>query len=173
VREKREVFHGRIFSVTLDRLAFEEGGEVTMEVVRHGGAAAIVPFTENGQVILIRQFRYSVLRSLWEVPAGKLDPGEDSRSCAMREMQEETGYRAESLEKIGSILTTPGFSDERIDIFVARGLTKSERSLDPDEFIEVVPVPFAAALEMIERGDIEDSKTVAALLLAARRFSWA
>lgn len=173
VQEENEVFRGRIFSVTLDRLVFEDGREVSMEVVRHGGAAAVVPLSEHDHVVLIRQFRYAVRRSLWEVPAGKLDKGESSEECALREMEEETGYRAENLEKVGSILTTPGFSDERIDIYIARGLSRSHRRLEPDEFIEVVPVPLGEALRMIEQGEIEDSKTVVSLLLAARRLSWA
>jgi ADP-ribose pyrophosphatase len=172
VKEKRELFHGRIFSVTLDSIEFDDGTKATMEVVRHGGAAAVVPLTEAGRVILVRQFRYSVNGALWEIPAGRTDAQEDTRACAARELEEETGFRAASIEKIGSILTTPGFSDERIDIFLARELTQTQMSLDPDEFIDVVSFPCAAALGMIDRGEIEDAKSIVALLLAARRLSW-
>ncbi|MFQ6103617.1 MAG: NUDIX hydrolase [Candidatus Glassbacteria bacterium] len=171
VERSKDVFIGRIFTVKLDRLKFENGKEVDMEVVRHGGAAAVVPVKEDGRIVLIRQFRYTVDKYIWEVPAGKFDESEDSVTCALREMEEEVGYRAGEIEKLGSILTTPGFSDERIDIYLARDLEKVQRHLDPDEFIDVVDVPIDEAIDMIENGEIEDSKSIIALLFASRRFS--
>jgi len=169
LKESREIYSGRIFSVRMDRLHFNDGKEVTMEVVRHGGAAAVVPVRGDGRLVLIRQFRYTVDRYIWEVPAGKLDAGEESDACAARELEEETGYRAGRIEKIGSILTTPGFSDEKINLFIASDLQKTKRNLEPDEFIDVVDVTIDEALDKIEHGEIEDSKTVIALYLAAMR----
>ncbi len=171
--EKRdEIFQGRIFTVQLDHLKFDDGFELTMEVVRHGGAAAVVPVKDDGRVVLIRQFRYPVDGVIWEIPAGKFDGTEASEICAAREMEEEVGYRPGRLEKVGSILTTPGFSDERIDIFVATDLTRSEMNLDPDELIEVVEVSSAEVLRMIDEGEIEDAKSIIALLMAARKLGW-
>lgn len=169
---REEIFRGRIFTVQLDHITFSNGTDVTMEVVRHGGAAAVVPVKDDGRVVLIRQFRYPIDTTIWEVPAGKFDGGEASEVCAAREMEEEVGYRPGRLEKIGSIITTPGFSDERIDIFVATDLTPTEMNLDPDELIDVIEVPVDEALLMVDRGDIEDAKSIAALFMAARKFGW-
>jgi ADP-ribose pyrophosphatase len=172
LEERKEIFRGRIFRVELDHLEFDDGLDVTMEVVRHGGAAAVVPVKDDGRVVLIRQFRYPIGVTIWEVPAGKFDGNESSEVCAARETEEEVGYRPGRLEKIGSILTTPGFSDERIDIFVATDLVRSEMNLDPDELIDVVEVPIAEALRMVDHGEIEDAKSIVALLMAARRLGW-
>ena len=171
LEESKEIFNGRIFTVKLERLRLDDGKEIEMELVRHPGAAAVVPVREDGRVVLIRQYRYTIDSYIWEVPAGKFEDNEDSEICAAREMEEEVGYRAGEIVKLGSILTTPGFSDERIDIFLARNLTKVERRLEPDEFINVVDVPLDEALEMIASGVIEDAKTVIALLLAARKLN--
>jgi ADP-ribose pyrophosphatase len=167
--ESKEIFDGRIITVRLDRIRFDDGQEMEMELVSHPGAAAVVPLLDNGRVVLIRQYRYTVDKYIWEIPAGRFNDREDSLSCAAREMEEEVGYRAGKILKLGSILTTPGFSDERIDIFLAKDLVKAERHLDPDEFIDVEDVTLDEALEMIARGEIEDSKTLIALFLTARK----
>jgi ADP-ribose pyrophosphatase len=171
LEDSKEIFSGRIFDVILDSLRFAHGLELTMEVVRHGGAAAVVPVRDDGHLVLIRQYRYPVDKYIWEVPAGKYDDGEDSISCAAREMEEEVGYRAKEIEKIGSILTTPGFSDEKIDLYMARGLERTESNPDPDEFIDVVAVPIDQALDMIENGEVEDAKSIVAILMTAMKLS--
>lgn len=171
LEESKNIFDGRILTVKLERLRFDDGKKIEMELVRHPGAAAVVPVREDGRVVLIRQYRYTIDNYIWEIPAGKFEGKEDSEICAAREMEEEVGYRAGEILKLGSILTTPGFSDERIDLFLARNLIKVERRLEPDEFINVVEVPLDEALEMVASGVIEDAKTVIALLLTARKLN--
>lgn len=158
-RERR--FSGRLFSVEVlhwpDR---------TREVVRHPGAVGIVALTEEHEVVLVRQVREAVGESVLEIPAGILEPhGESPGEAAARELAEETGYRASEVESLGSILTSPGFADERIHLFVAR----AERTADPEEGIEVVLMIFAEAVAATLDGRITDAKTVSALLRAALR----
>jgi ADP-ribose pyrophosphatase len=139
---------------------------------RHPGASAVVPFVsdpagEDPQVLLIRQYRYATDGWVWEIPAGRLDAGEDPAVCAARELQEETGCTAERVERLTTIYTTPGFCDERIHLFLATGLTMGEHARERDEFLEVHTLPLSRVLAMIESGDIHDAKTVVALLYAA------
>lgn len=138
-----------------------------LEIVRHPGAAAVVAIDERGRVTLIRQYRHAAGASIWEIPAGRLDGGESPAACARRELEEETGLAAGSLEPLGVILTTPGFSDERIHLFLARGLGRTTTRLEADESIERVrAVPLAEAVAMVRRGRIQDAKSALALLLA-------
>ena len=163
-------FRGRMIDLSVDRVRLPNGAEAELEVVRHPGAAAVVPVTADGEVLLVRQYRYAVGGWLLEVPAGKLDPGEEPEACARRELEEETGWAAGTLEPLGFLWPTPGFADEKIWLFAARGLTRSRTNLQHDEVLSVVSMPLAEAVELASRGGIEDGKSIAALLrLAARR----
>lgn len=174
--ESRSVFQGSILDVRVDRVRFPDGSEGRLEVVRHRGAAAVVPLrrpgesggTDRATVVLIRQYRYATGGYLWELPAGKLDGGEDPAACAARELEEEVGLRAGRLESLGSIWTTPGFSDEVIHLFAATGLRPGRRDLEAHEFIECHEVTLADALAWIDDGRIRDAKTIAGLMMAER-----
>ena len=166
------VYTGRIVSLDVDRVRFPDGSEGELEMIRHSGASAVVPFLgdpqgDDPQILLIRQYRYAAEGFVYEIPAGRLDDGEDPAVCARRELQEETGCTAERLERLTTIYTTPGFTDERIHLFLASGLTHGESATETDEFLELVPTPLSRALEMIERGEIVDGKTVVGILFAA------
>lgn len=159
---------GSSIRLTTETVDLPNGRRVELDLVHHPGAAAVVPFMGDGRVLLIRQYRFATGGEILEVPAGKLDPGEAPEVCAARELEEETGYRAGRLERLGAIWTTPGFCNEVIHLYAAFDLAKSEQRLEPDEIIELVPTPFDEALDGLSSG-IVDGKTAAALLLAARR----
>jgi ADP-ribose pyrophosphatase len=127
-----------------------------------------VPVLSDGRVVMLRQYRYAVHETLWEVPAGKLDPGESLAQCAQRELEEETGYRAGQLVSLGSIVTTPGFCDERIHLFLARDLSPGKQALADNESLECSLLPFSEVLEMAENAEISDAKTAIAIMRARR-----
>lgn len=154
--------------VSTERVALPNGVTVWLDIVHHPGAAAIVPFINEDEVLLIRQYRHAAAGTLLEVPAGKLDPGESPRVCAARELEEESGYRAGRLEELGWIWTTPGFTDEKIHLFAAFDLEEFDQRPEDDEVIEVVPTPIAEAIELVWSGAINDAKSALALLRAAR-----
>lgn len=158
----------RFLRFARERVHLPNGNDVELDIVRHPGAAAIVPFTAEGEVLLIRQFRHAAGGTILEVPAGKLDPGESPEHCAGRELEEEAGQRAGRLEKLGWIYTTPGFTDEVIHLFAAFELETIPTRHQPDEVIELVPMSLGAALQCIWDGDIPDAKSALALLHAAR-----
>jgi ADP-ribose pyrophosphatase len=165
----RRVHDGRVVRLDLEDVRLPNGNVVTLEIVRHPGAAAVVPVDDDGQAVLVRQYRHATGSWLLEVPAGKLDrPGEPPEDCARREVEEETGYRAGSLEPLGWIWTTPGFSDEKIWLFLARDLTRTRAALEPDEVLTVTRLPLEEAARMALEGEIQDAKSVCALLRAAR-----
>jgi len=163
----RVVHRGRSIVVKVERAVLPDGRSVELDVVRHPGAAAVVPFESAERVLLIRQYRHAAGGTIWEVPAGKLD-GEAPERCAARELEEEVGRRAGRLVPLGTILTTPGFTDEVIHLFAAFELEPVPQRLDDDEVIEVVPVPLERALAMIWSGELRDAKSALALLHAAR-----
>jgi len=174
----RSVFEGKIVRLRLETVRYPDGSTGELEIVRHVGAAAVLPLTRPGpecdagtppRVILLKQYRHAVGRTIWEVPAGKLDGGESPEACARRELREEAGVTAEQLEPLTTLWTTPGFTNERIHLFLATGLTFGETEREGHEFIETREVELAEALAMVERGEIDDAKTVVCLLLAARR----
>jgi ADP-ribose pyrophosphatase len=166
------VYTGRIVSLDVDVVRYPDGSTGELEMIRHPGASAIVPFlsdlaAEDPQVLLIKQYRYAASGYLYEVPAGRLDAGEDPKACAVRELKEETGCTAEAIGYLTTIYTTPGFTDEKIHLFMATGLTAGETKHEADEFLELQPMLLSRALEMIQTGEIRDGKTVIALLFAA------
>ncbi len=167
VLESRPVFKGKVLDLRVDRVRMPNGREGELEVVRHPGAAAVVPLTADRQVLLLRQYRYATGEWLLEVPAGKLDGGEEPEVCARRELEEESGYRAGRLRPLGWIWTSPGFTDERIWLFLATGLEPSRQSLQRDEVLSVEKLPFDEAVRLAARGEIRDSKSICALLRAA------
>ena len=152
-----------------EEVAMPDGRRTPVEIMRHPGASAVVPFLSATEVLLIRQYRPAIGGFIYEVPAGKLDPGESPEACALRELEEETGKRAGRAEFMGSIWTAPGFTDERIHLFSAFDLAEGERNLDEDEWIELVPLPLKEALEMIWTDQLPDAKSALALIHAARR----
>jgi ADP-ribose pyrophosphatase len=168
--ESREVFRGRVLDVRVDRVRLRNGHVSELEVVRHPGAVAVVPLLSSGEVLLLRQYRYATGEWVLEVPAGKLDPGEDPESAAVRELEEETGYRAGTLEPLGWVWTTPGFTNEKIWLFLARDLEATEQSLQADEVLSVEALPAGEALERALDGAIQDAKSVCCLVRAARRW---
>lgn len=163
-----KVFDGRVFSVTVDTVA---EGEHTYkrEVVHHYGSAVIIPLYEDGTVVLVRQYRHPAVRYLLEAPAGTLAEGERPEVGAARELQEELGLVPTRLEKLSEFFVSPGFLEEKMWLFLATGLTEGEQQLDDDEFLEVVRLPIAEALEMITSGEIQDAKTIIGLMLVAPR----
>ena len=168
----RRAYTGRMLNVDVDTVRMPNDVVIDLEIVRHPGASAIVPLlsdpqAEDPEVLLLQQFRYAAGGIVWEIPAGVLEPGETPEACARRELLEETGARAHTLERLTTIYTTPGFTDERIHLFVASGLTVEATSHEADEVIQVEARPLSAALEMIQRGELVDGKTIVALLYLA------
>lgn len=166
------VYTGKIISLDIDTVRFPDGSTGELEMIRHPGASAVVPFLsdprgDDPQVLLIRQYRYAADGYLFEIPAGRLDPGEDPRNCAARELKEETGCTADQLEYLLTIYTTPGFTDEKIHLFMATGLASGETKHEADEFLDLQPMLLSRALEMVQDGKIRDSKTALGLLFAA------
>ncbi len=160
------VYSGKLLKIDLDRVQLPNGRETDLEMVRHPGASAVLPFVTADEVLLIRQFRYATGGFILEVPAGTLHPGEEPEACARREVEEEAGHRPGRLERLASIFTTPGFTDEIIHLYTAHDLTPTEQKLDHDEVISVERIRFESALAAIGRGEIVDSKTICTLLLA-------
>jgi ADP-ribose pyrophosphatase len=160
------IHKGRVFSVFQETVTLPNGVTKKLDVIRHPGAAAIVPLTRNRTVIMLAQYRHAVGGTIWEIPAGTLDPAELPLSCAQRDLTEETGYTASTWEKLGEITPVPGYSDERIQIFLATDLALSVQNLDSDEVLEVREVAFTDALKMISKGSIQDAKTICGLFMA-------
>lgn len=171
--ERRPVHKGRIVDLSIDRVRFPDGSIGELELVRHSGASAVLPVlsdlsAEDPQILMVRQYRYATGGYLLEVPAGRPDkPGEDWEVCARRELEEETGMIAGTMTKLTTIYTTPGFTDEKIQLFMASELTKGTTKLDDDEFLEVEVMLLSEALEKIRDGEISDAKTICTILYAA------
>lgn len=169
----RHVFSGRVVDLNVDTVRFPDGSTGELEMMRHSGASAVLPVLSDPsgpdpQILLIRQYRYASGGYLLEVPAGRPDrPGEDWEVCARRELEEETGLVAGSLTHLTTIYTTPGFTDEKIHLFVATDVKSGRTSFDQDEFIEPVVLPLSEALAMVRDGAISDAKTICTLLYAA------
>ena len=169
----KRVYSGRVISLDVDTVRFPDGSTGELEMVRHPGASAVVPFLDGLQsgdprVVLIRQYRYAADGYVYEIPAGRLDSGESPEQCARRELREETGYSAVEFIPLSTFYTTPGFTDERINLFIARDLKPGESSRESDEILELEPMALSAALSMVVSGEIVDGKTMIGLLLAAQ-----
>lgn len=162
-------YSGRVIQVDHDTVRFPDDSTGVLEMIRHPGAAAVVPMVDqptdsDPRVLLIRQFRHAANDFIWEVPAGTLGPGEDPEVCARRELAEEAGYRAGSLRHLTSIFTTPGFTDEVIDLFLAFDLTRTKQQREADEFITVHEFRWSKVGAMVRRGEIRDGKSIGALM---------
>ena len=165
-------YTGRIINLDVDTVRFPDGTTGTLEMIRHPGASAVLPFLsdpsgDDPELLLIRQYRYAADGFVYEIPAGRLDAGEAPEACAHRELLEETGCRATRMEHLCTFYTTPGFTDEKIHAFMASELTRGEAQLEADEFVELKPVTLSRALEMVRDGEIVDAKTALTLLYAA------
>lgn len=174
--EGRTVFRGGLLRVRVERARLPDGAEVEREVVRHPGAAGVLPFVspapdevgDGPRVLLLRQHRHAAGRTLWEIPAGTLEEGESPEACAARELEEEAGLAARRLRLLGRPFTSPGFTDERIHLYLAPETRAVEARPEPEERFERVRLDFERALAMATGGEIHDAKTICALLLAAR-----
>lgn len=167
--ESEHIFKGAVFTVERDRIREENGYEIVREIVRHSGGAGCLPLFPDGRVALVKQYRHPARRELLEIPAGKIEVGESPIECAAREVEQETGFRPGRIEVLADFYSTPGFCEERLYVYLATELKPVEQNLDHDEFVEVVYLPLEEAVAMAERNEIEDSKTIIALLLAKRR----
>jgi ADP-ribose pyrophosphatase len=168
----KRVYNGRVISLDVDTVRFPDDSVGELEMIRHPGAAAVVPFAsdpfgKDPTILLIEQYRYATNGPLIEIPAGRLNPGEDPRVCAERELLEEVGVKAGRVERLTTIWTTPGFTDERIHLFWAADLTADKHAREPDEFIEVTPKPLSEVLALVRSGEICDAKTCLAILFVA------
>jgi ADP-ribose pyrophosphatase len=168
----RRVYAGRLLNVDADTVRTPNGTELELEMVRHPGAAAVVPLLSDPRspdpvILLLRQYRYAARGMIWEIPAGVLETGEAPLACARRELLEEAGAEAERIDHLTTVYTTPGFTDERIHLFMATGVRAGTASPRPDELIEVHPHPMSRVLEMIRDGQIVDAKSIVALLFLA------
>jgi ADP-ribose pyrophosphatase len=168
----RRAYTGRIISLDVDEVSFPDGSIGELEIIRHPGASAVIPFltditADDPQILLIRQYRYAAEGYLYEIPAGRLNPSEDPRNCALRELKEETGCAAAHMEHVFTMYTTPGFTDEKIHLFMATGLERGESRHEADEFLDLHPTPLSQALQMVEAGEIQDAKTALGLLFIA------
>ncbi|KYO65801.1 NUDIX hydrolase [Thermovenabulum gondwanense] len=169
--DSKKVYQGKIINLKIERVKLPNGKESTREIVEHPGAVAIVPVNEKNEVIMVRQFRKAVDKVLLEIPAGKIEKNEDVEECAQRELMEETGYRSRKLVFLADFYTSPGFSDERMYLFLAKDLFEAKGTLDEDEMISVEKIPLTEAVLRAYRGEIKDGKTLAGLLLAEKFLS--
>ena len=161
------VYDGRILNLRVDQVMLGNGKTATREVIEHRGAAAIVPIIQERNVVLVRQFRYAIATDLLEVPAGTMERGEQPEECAVRELEEETGYGCKEIEKIMEFFPVPGYSTEEIHVYLAKGLVKSEMHTDEDEEIYLEILSLENALGKVRSGQIRDAKSICALFRAA------
>ena len=169
--ESQSIYSGKILSLRRDTVKIRDGKVAIREIVEHGGAVGIIAFTDEGKIILVRQFRKATGRELIEIPAGTLERGEDPIKCASRELEEETGYVASEIRHIISFYLAPGYSTEIMHIFHASGLQKTRQKLEEDEAVELIDVELDEAISMVQRNEIEDAKTITSLLAIKFLFS--
>ena len=167
INDHETIYRGRVFELVKENVTLENGTNTDVEFIEHPGAAAIVPFISDSSIVMLKQYRHALKKFIWEIPAGTLDPREDVLSCAKRELIEETGYSAAQWHRLAEITPVPGYSNERIQIFLAGELQPAEQNLDADEVIKVQEVKFTTALEMIGSREIQDAKTITGLLMAS------
>ncbi len=171
VIDTKRVFSGRVINLDVDTVSLANGVEINLEIIRHPGASAVVPLImdPDPKVILLRQFRHAAGDTIWEIPAGVLEKGEKPEDCAVRELAEESGARAGKIEHLSTILTTPGFTNEVIHLFLATEIEMGVASPEDDEQLETEVRTWGEVMEMIENGTIRDAKTISALLLTKNR----
>ncbi|MEW5979708.1 MAG: NUDIX hydrolase [Acidobacteriota bacterium] len=167
--DRRELYRGRIVNLTVDSIKTASGIETIREVFHHPGGAAVIPVLDNGDVLLVRQFRYPIQHELLEFPAGRIDPGETPESAAARELQEEVQMSAGTLEKVAEFYTTPGFCDEKIFLYLATALSPIDKSGDHDEELEVERLSLSTLKQMLHNGQILDAKTIIGINLLLLR----
>ena len=168
VNNRTIVYHGKVFELIRENVTLENGTTTDVEFIEHPGATAVIPFLDDNRIVLLKQYRHALKKYIWEIPAGTLDPKEEIISCAKRELIEETGYSAAQWHRLGEITPVPGYSNERIHIFLATELQPADQNLDEDEVIQVQAVDFLKALEMMGDGEIQDAKSIAGLFLASQ-----
>ena len=167
INNRITIHRGKVFTLVRENVTLENGTTTDVEFIEHPGATAIIPFLDDTRIVLLKQYRHSLKKYIWEIPAGTLDPQEEIIDCAKRELIEETGYSAGQWHQLGEITPVPGYSDERIHIFLATELRPAKQNLDEDEVIQVQEVEFLKALEMIGNGEIQDAKSIAGLFMAS------
>jgi len=160
IHDRTIVHQGKVFTLVRENVTLENGTTTDVEFIEHPGATAIIPFLDDSRILLLKQYRHALKKDIWEIPAGTLDPQEEIISCAKRELIEESGYSASGWHKLGEITPVPGYSNERIHIYLATKLQPAEQHLDADEVIQVQEVEFKDALEMIGKGIIQDAKSI-------------
>ena len=163
-----KIYEGKIVTLTVDKVAMPEGKTATRELVAHPGGVGVVALTDKQEVILVRQFRKAIEKAILEIPAGKLDPGEDPRTCGIRELEEETGLKAHRFEPLGFIYPSPGFTDEVTYLYLATELYEGNVHPDPDEYLDILHMPLEETVERIMANEISDAKTVAGVLKTIR-----
>ncbi len=163
VKSSRVVYTGRVFRLEKDVITLPDGRETTRETIIHGGAAAMIPIDDEGKIIFVRQYRHSARRQVLEIPAGTIENGEDPYDCAMREIEEETSYKAGKMTFLFKMFSSIGFCSEVIHIYLAENLIKGEFNMDADEFITIERYTLDESIDLIKKGEICDSKTIAAV----------
>ena len=162
--DSENLFHGVVLNLRKDKVILPNGETANREVIEHNGGACVAALTPKNELLMVRQYRYAAQQEMWEIPAGKLEKGEDPALCAARELEEEAGYTAKELVPLGYFFPTPAYCQEKIYMYYAKELTPSKQHLDDDEFLEVAAIPFEKAMEMVENGEIIDGKTQLAIL---------
>ncbi|MBU5437568.1 NUDIX hydrolase [Tissierella sp. MSJ-40] len=169
--KSEKIYEGKILNLRIDTVELPDKKYSKREIVEHPGAVAIVPVTDDNCIILVKQFRKPVEKSLLEIPAGKLEINEEPRETANRELKEETGYVSNKMEYLFEFFTSPGFSNEKMHLFLATGLVEGDAVPESDEFIEVIKVNIDDLMKMIDRGEIVDSKTIVGIFMAKKYLS--
>lgn len=166
--KETEIFKGKVLKLDFLEVLLPDGNPATREIIRHPGAAAVIPINDKNEIFMVRQYRKPLEKVTLEIPAGKLDRGEDPRVCAERELREETGVTSGKLWYVASIHSTPGFSDEVLHLYAATELTEGESNADEDEFLSVEKIPIGKLLQMIFSGEITDAKSIIGILIAEK-----
>lgn len=167
----RLIYPGRVFNLRVDRVRFPDGRETSLDIVEHGGAVVVLPVRSDGRLVMIRQYRHPAGAALLEFPAGTLEQDEEPEVCARRELQEETGFSARNLERLGGMYLAPGYSTEYLHVFLATGLEEDPLPKDEDEWLELEVLAVPELLERVRSGDLEDAKSLAGLFLARDRLA--
>jgi ADP-ribose pyrophosphatase len=162
--QTKSIYEGKIISVQLDDVELPNGKKGQREIVKHPGAVAVIPFTSDGKMVVVRQFRKPLEKEIYEIPAGKLEPGEDPHECAKRELEEETGYTSNNFNYVTSFYTSPGFANELLYLYEAEHLTEGQAQPDADEFVEMKQITLGEGLELLKKEQIHDAKTAYALM---------